>query len=92
VCELADLDAILSSATTLAVKSAWSVPKSQQIEDSDFGGSPMLFSATIGGVNRQPGWGAVNKNGNYYVLDRNNLASGPVWSSPRVIGGFSRSS
>ncbi len=39
----------------------------------------MLFSATIGGVNRQL-VGAVNKNGIYYVLDRNDLAAGPVWS------------
>jgi outer membrane protein assembly factor BamB len=39
----------------------------------------MLFSATIGGVNRQL-VGVVNKNGVYYVFDRTNLAAGPVWS------------
>jgi hypothetical protein len=39
----------------------------------------MLFSATIGAVTRQL-VGAVNKNGIYYVLDRDDLAAGPVWT------------
>jgi outer membrane protein assembly factor BamB len=75
-----DQEAILQlDATTLAVKSRWQVPLSQQVGDSDFGGTPMLFTATIGGVNRQL-VGAVNKNGVYYALDRNDLAAGPVWT------------
>ncbi len=72
-------DAILKmNATTLAVMSKWQVPSNQHPADSDFGASPMLFSATIGGVSRQL-VGAENKNGVYYVLDRNNLAAGPIW-------------
>jgi polyvinyl alcohol dehydrogenase (cytochrome) len=79
-CTLPDADAVLKlDASTLAEKSVWQVPLAQQVSDSDFGGSPMLFSATIGGVNRQL-VGAVNKNGIYYAFDRTNLAAGPVWT------------
>jgi outer membrane protein assembly factor BamB len=79
-CESRDQEAILQlDATTLAVKSVWEVPVSQQALDSDFGASPMLFTASIGGVSRQL-VGAENKNGVYYALDRDNLAAGPVWS------------
>jgi polyvinyl alcohol dehydrogenase (cytochrome) len=79
-CTLPDADSVLKlDASTLAEKSVWQVPLAQQVSDSDFGGSPMLFSATIGGVNRQL-VGAVNKNGVYYALDRTNLAAGPVWT------------
>jgi polyvinyl alcohol dehydrogenase (cytochrome) len=80
ICTLPDADAVLKlDASTLAEKSVWQVPLAQQVSDSDFGGSPMLFSATIGGVNRRL-VGAVNKNGVYYALDRANLAAGPVWT------------
>ncbi|HXW80712.1 MAG TPA: PQQ-binding-like beta-propeller repeat protein, partial [Acidimicrobiales bacterium] len=64
--------------STLAITSSWQVPISQHPADSDMGASPMLFTATIGGVQRQL-VGAVNKNGVYYVLDRNDLAAGPIW-------------
>ncbi len=78
-CTLPDADAVLKlDASTLAEKSVWQVPLAQQVSDSDFGGSPMLFSATIEGVNRKL-VGEVNKNGVYYALDRTNLAAGPVW-------------
>jgi polyvinyl alcohol dehydrogenase (cytochrome) len=73
-------DAILKlDPSTLRVTSLWQVPPSQHPADSDFGATPMLFSATIGGAMRQL-IGAVNKNGVYYVLDRDNLAAGPVWT------------
>jgi polyvinyl alcohol dehydrogenase (cytochrome) len=72
-------DAIVKlNPSTLAIKSIWQVPLSQHPADSDMGASPMLFTATIGGVQRQL-VGAENKNGVYYALDRNNLAAGPVW-------------
>lgn len=61
-------------ATTLVVKDRWQIPKSQQVVDSDFGTTPTLFE--INGVSYV---GALNKNGIYYVLNRNNLAAGPVW-------------
>ena len=73
-------DALLKlDPSTLRITSRWQVPPSQHPADSDFGATPMLFSATIGGVTRQL-VGAVNKNGVYYVLDRDNLAAGPVWT------------
>jgi polyvinyl alcohol dehydrogenase (cytochrome) len=73
-------DAILRlNPKTLQISSLWQVPASQHPSDSDFGATPMLFSATIGGVTRQL-VGAVNKNGVYYVLDREDLAAGPVWT------------
>ena len=73
-------DAILRlNPSTLRVTSLWQVPASQHPADSDFGATPMLFSATIGTTTQQL-VGAVNKNGVYYVLDRDDLAAGPVWS------------
>ncbi len=79
LCESKYQDAILQlDPSTLAMKSIWQVPENQHPADSDMGASPMLFTATIDGVQRQL-VGAENKNGVYYVLDRNNLAAGPVW-------------
>ena len=73
-------DAILRlNPSTLRVTSLWQVPQSQHPADSDFGATPMLFSATVGTATRQL-VGAVNKNGVYYVLDRDDLAAGPVWT------------
>jgi polyvinyl alcohol dehydrogenase (cytochrome) len=79
-CQQPDQEAMLKlDARTLAVKSVWALPASLQVGDSDFGATPMLFSATIGGATRQL-VGAENKNGYYYDFDRNNLAAGPLWS------------
>lgn len=79
ICNSRYQDAIVRlNASTLHITSIWQVPPSQHPPDSDFGASPMLFSAKIGGVNRQL-VGAVNKNGTYYALDRSDLAAGPVW-------------
>ncbi len=47
-------------------------------DDSDFGASPTLFTATIKGV-ATPMVGACNKNGFYYAWKANDLAAGPVW-------------
>jgi polyvinyl alcohol dehydrogenase (cytochrome) len=64
--------------TTLAKRGSWQVPPAQQVKDSDFGGSPTLFSAMIGGTATAL-VGACNKNGVYYALRRDDLAAGPVW-------------
>src|SRR5215468_842081 len=64
--------------TTLAKLGSWQLPKSDQIKDSDFGGSPTLFSASLG-THVTPMIGACNKNGWYYALRRYNLTAGPVW-------------
>jgi len=65
-------------AATMALQDHWTVPDDELVPDSDFGGSPTLFEATIGG-NPTPLVGACNKNGKYYALRQDNLAAGPVW-------------
>jgi outer membrane protein assembly factor BamB len=50
-------------------------------EDSDFGGSPTLFTATLPGQTKPtPMVGACNKNGYYYAWNRAAIAAGPVWT------------
>jgi outer membrane protein assembly factor BamB len=73
-------------AADLSLVGSWGVPPAQQNDDSDFGSTPTLFSAVIGGqpVNLV---GAINKNGTYYALKRDALAAGPVWSVPIAFGG-----
>ncbi len=68
------------SAATLARQDAWQVPATSRGSDSDFGGSPTLFTATLGGV-RTPMVGACDKNGTYYAWRQGDLAAGPVWSN-----------
>jgi hypothetical protein len=70
------------SAATLAEQDWWTVSESQDA-DSDFGSSPVLFPATIGGATTLL-VGACNKNGIFYAWRRGNLAAGPVWQ--RTIG------
>jgi polyvinyl alcohol dehydrogenase (cytochrome) len=69
-------------AATLAKEDRWIVPNTAGT-DLDWGSSPTLFTATIGGVST-PMVGACNKNGVYYALRAADLAAGPVWS--RRIG------
>jgi len=79
-CQVPDQEAVLKlDARTLGLRASWRLPVDQQVGDSDFGASAMLFNANIGGADRQL-VGVENKNGFYYALDRNNLAAGPVWS------------
>jgi outer membrane protein assembly factor BamB len=73
-------------ATTLAVKSSWSVPVSDAAAaggDSDFGTSPILFTDPNG----DQLLGAINKDGIGYVFNRNNLAAGLVWEKQIAVGG-----
>jgi outer membrane protein assembly factor BamB len=64
--------------TTMARSDIWTIPQSDLPADSDFGGSPTLFSEPIGGTSTQL-VGACNKNGVFYVWRANNLSTGPVW-------------
>lgn len=74
-------------ASTLAYISSWQVPPSQQINDSDFGSTPTLFNATIGGVQHLL-VGVANKNGIYYTFDRLSINAGPLWQANiATIGG-----
>jgi len=70
-------------ASTLAVKSSWAVPNSQQTVDSDFGNTPILFNDTQG----HPLVAAINKNGFAYAYNRNNVAAGPVWTQTLTLPG-----
>jgi outer membrane protein assembly factor BamB len=72
-CSIVDLDG-----ATLARKGGWLVPPSEHGGDSDFGGSPTLFQATINQV-ATPLVGACNKNGVYYAWRQGDVSSGPVW-------------
>ena len=65
-------------ANGLARQDAWQVPAGQHGSDSDFGGSPTLFSASLGGASTAM-VGACNKNGTYYAWRQDNLHAGPVW-------------
>jgi polyvinyl alcohol dehydrogenase (cytochrome) len=47
--------------------------------DYDFGASPTLFSATIGGK-KVAMVGTCNKNGVFYAFRQRDLAAGPVWT------------
>jgi outer membrane protein assembly factor BamB len=63
-------------ATTLAIKSYWSLPVSDPTPDADWGTAPLLFRDGSG----RDLVAAANKNGRLYAFNRNNLAAGPVWS------------
>lgn len=62
-------------ATTLAVKSYWSLPVSDPTPDADWGTSPTLFTDSSGRALVS----AANKNGILYAFNRDNLGAGPVW-------------
>jgi outer membrane protein assembly factor BamB len=66
------------NANGLARQDAWQVPAGQHGSDSDFGGSPTLFSAVLSSTPTQM-VGACNKNGTYYAWRQGNLHAGPVW-------------
>lgn len=74
-------------ASDLSLVGSWQVPSNQIGTDSDFGTTPTLFQATINGVLTNL-VGAVNKNGFFYAMKRDALASGPVWTATVAIGGY----
>jgi outer membrane protein assembly factor BamB len=56
----------------------WTVPAKQQVYDSDFGGSPGIWTASLGGTPTEM-VGACNKNGLFYAFNAAHVAAGPVW-------------
>jgi len=66
------------NSSTLALSGSWQLTL-PQAADLDFGSSPTLFHGIVHGVPASL-VAACNKNGRYYALRRNDLASGPVWS------------
>jgi outer membrane protein assembly factor BamB len=74
-----DAEAIVRlDGNTLARIEAWQIPSNEAINDSDFGASPTIFTATLGGVPTTM-VGACNKNGIFYAMRATDLSSGPVW-------------
>jgi outer membrane protein assembly factor BamB len=72
-------ESLIKLSPSLTEESIWQVPLAQRPNpDSDFGGSPGVWTATINGVATRL-VGACNKNGIFYALKTANLAAGPVW-------------
>ncbi len=67
-------------ADTLAKKGIWTVPASTRGFDADFGASPTLFTANLGGTATAM-VGACNKNGIFYAFKAANVSAGPVWQT-----------
>jgi outer membrane protein assembly factor BamB len=66
------------AASTMVKQDIWRTTDTA-VEDFDFGSSPTLFPGTVAGK-AEALVGACNKNGTFYVWNRNALAAGPVWS------------
>lgn len=80
-------DAMLKlSVSSLALVGSWAVPVGQRVSDSDWGSTPTLFSAEIGGQLVQL-VGSADKNGIFYALDTTALARGPIWEYQIAEGG-----
>jgi PQQ-like domain len=62
-------------ATTLAVKSHWSLPLADPTPDSDWGTAPTFSKDSLG----RDVVTAGNKNGVVYAFLRDNLSAGPIW-------------
>jgi hypothetical protein len=69
---------VIQLSPSLAWQSIWTVPPAQLGEDDDFGASPGLWTASIGGA-PTPMVGACNKNGTFYAFNRSAISAGPVW-------------
>jgi polyvinyl alcohol dehydrogenase (cytochrome) len=85
-----DAEAIVRlDGNTLARLEAWQVPTSEITNDSDFGASPTMFTATLNGVQTSM-VGACNKNGVFYAMRATNVSAGPVWrfltAKPSALG------
>jgi hypothetical protein len=77
---------VIKLSPSLAQEDIWTVPAVQLVEDSDFGGSPGIWTASIGGV-KTPMVGALNKNGTFYAFKTSDLSAGPVWQRAIAKGG-----
>jgi polyvinyl alcohol dehydrogenase (cytochrome) len=68
------------NAANLSFVNRHQLPASDRPGDSDFGSTPTLFIATIGGVTRSL-VGVANKNGKFYAFDRTNISASIVWTA-----------
>lgn len=76
------------NARDLTLISSWQVPNQVSTSDYEFGSTPTLFKATIGGTLIHM-LGMINKNGDYYAFDRSDLSAGPKWKRPLADAGGS---
>ncbi len=67
------------NASDMSYVASWQV-RGNDKADLDFGSTPTLFTATIGGATHAM-LGVPNKDGRYYALDRNAISHGPVWTA-----------
>ena len=74
---------VVLDASTLALKSYWPLPEAEAIGDSDFDTTPILFSDGNG----TPLVASINKNGYFYVFNRNDVHAGVVWKKLIAIAG-----
>lgn len=65
------------NASDMSFVASWQVRGSDKA-DLDFGSTPTIFTAIIGGVSHAM-LGVANKDGKYYAFDRNAISKGPVW-------------
>jgi outer membrane protein assembly factor BamB len=73
------LSMIELNASDLSFVDSWQLPPADWIGDStDFGASPTLFQANIGGTVHYL-VGAANKNGKFYAFERDQISKGPIW-------------
>jgi hypothetical protein len=70
---------VIELSPSLSLEGIWTLPVADRVTDSDFGGSPGIWTASIDGVSTEL-VGACNKNGNFYTFQASDLAAGPVWS------------
>jgi outer membrane protein assembly factor BamB len=75
--------AVVQLTGDLSLVGAWKIPIPEEVPDGDFGGTPTLFNATIGGVAKEL-VGVANKNGVYYAFDRASVGAGPVWKTAQI--------
>jgi polyvinyl alcohol dehydrogenase (cytochrome) len=68
-------------AATLAKQGIWTVPASARAVDADFGASPTLFTANLGGIPTAM-VGACDKDGIFYAFKAADVSAGPVWQRP----------
>lgn len=71
---------------TLRVESSWQIPPADWVSDSDWGSTPTLFAAEIGGRSVAM-VGSAAKNGVFYALERASLSRGPAWTYRVAAGG-----
>jgi outer membrane protein assembly factor BamB len=74
-----DAYSIVKLSSSLSRQDIWTVPVAQRDADGDFGGSPGVWTANIGGVSTKM-VGACNKNGVFYAFKVSSLSAGPVWT------------